>query len=264
MIALTRSGWVAKAVVYLALAWGAGVVAFRRPWLGDAEYTGIVHMLADGPLTRVLLGFIAVGLVLYIAFRVVSVALIDTDDLNAWAHRLAYLLSATSYGIIAWSAAHSVIAGPQPEGESVVERVSRSLLSSNPGRVLVGIGGLVGLLSAAYFLYKGASRRFLSQVVLDDVGRERRRAIEWTGAVGWFGRGLIVGAASLFVSWAAIDADPGDARGLDSTLQRLADNPFGVPVVMLIAMFLSIYALYCLLTASIRQLSWSSRHSAGE
>lgn len=264
MIGLTRSGWVAKAVVYVALAWGAGVIAARRPWLGDAEYTSIVHMLADDPLTRVLLGFISIGLVLYITFRVLSIALIDSNDVNAWVHRGAYLLSATSYGIIAWSSAHSVMVGSRPEGESMVERVSRSLLDSNGGRILVGLGGLVGLASAAYFLYKGATRRFMSQVVLDDVGPQRRQAIEWTGTAGWIGRGLIVGAASLFVTWAALDADPGDARGLDSSLQRVANNPLGAPVVMLIAIFLFIYAVYCLLTASKRQLSWSSRYDAGE
>lgn len=264
MIELTRSGWVAKAIVYLSLAWGAAVIAFRRPWLGDAEYTSIVDSLADTAETRVLLGFIAIGLVLYIAFRVLSVALIDGHDLNCWAHRGAYLLSAGSYAVIAWSAMFSAIAGPQPEGRAVIERVSSSLLSSNGGRVLVGLGGLIGLASAGYFVHKGLNRRFLSQVVTDDMGHRRFQAVVWTGTIGWLGRALILGAASLFMTWSALDADPSDARGFDSSLQRLAANPFGTPVVMLIALFLFVYAVYCLLTASKRQLSWSLRHSAGE
>jgi len=264
MISLTRSGWVAKAFVYLALAWGAAVIAARRPWMGEAEYNSIVDVLAETAATRVILGFLTIGLVLYITFRVLSVALIDSDDLNAWVHRGAYLLSATSYGIIAWSSAHSAIAGPQPEEGSLVERVSRSLLSSNGGRLLVGFGGLIGLATALYFAYKGLTKRFLSQVKTEEFGPRRRQAVEWTGMVGWLGRSLIVGAASLFVTWAALDADPGDARGLDSSLQRVADSPYGAPVVMTIAVFLFIYAVYCLLTASKRRLSWSARYDAGE
>lgn len=264
MIELARSGWVAKAIVYMSLAWGAAVIAVRRPWLGDAEYTSIVHSLADAPSTRILLGFIAIGLVLYIAFRVLSVALIDGNDLNCWAHRGAYLLSAGSYTLIAWSAAFSAFAGPQPEGEGFVERFSRSLLSSTGGRFLVGLGGLIGLASAAYFVYKGVNRRFLSEVVTDDMSRRRFRAVVWTGTIGWVGRAAILGAASLFVTWAALDADPTQARGLDSSLQHLARDTYGAPVVMLIAIFLFVYAVYCLLTASKRQLTWSMRHSAGE
>lgn len=264
MIELTRSGWVAKAIVYMSLAWGAAVIAVRRPWMGDAEYTSIVHSLADSPPTRVLLGFIAVGLVLYIAFRVLSVALIDGNDLNCWAHRVGYLLSAASYTVIAWSAAFAAITGPQPEGEGVVERFSRSLLSSTGGRIVVGLGGLVGLVSAGYFVYKGLNRRFLSQVVTDDMSRRRLQAVTWTGTIGWLGRAAILGAASLFVTWSALQADPTDARGFDSSLQRLARDSYGAPIVMLIAIFLFVYAVYCLLTASKRQLSWSLRHSAGE
>lgn len=264
MIELTRSGWVAKAIVYMSLAWGAAVIAVRRPWMGDAEYTSIVHSLADSPPTRVLLGFIAVGLVLYIAFRVLSVALIDGNDLNCWAHRVGYLLSAASYTVIAWSAAFAAITGPQPEGEGVVERFSRSLLSSTGGRIVVGLGGLVGLASAGYFVYKGLNRRFLSQVVTDDMSRRRLQAVTWTGTIGWLGRAAILGAASLFVTWSALQADPTDARGFDSSLQRLARDSYGAPIVMLIAIFLFVYAVYCLLTASKRQLSWSLRHSAGE
>ncbi len=264
MVELTRSGWVAKAIVYLAMAWGAAVIAIRRPWLGDAEYDTIADVLAGNSITRVLLGMIAFGLVLYIAFRVLSVALIDTDDMNAWVHRVAYLLSAGSYSIIAWSAAHSAVAGPQPEEQAVIEKLSRSLLSYNLGRVLVGLGGLVGLATTVYFVYKGVNRRFLKQVRIDDFGPRRRAAVIWTGTIGWIGRALIVGAVSLFVTWAAIDADPGDARGFDSSLQRVADNPFGAPAVMAIAIFLAVYALYCLLTASKRQLSWSARYDAGD
>ncbi len=264
MIELTRSGWLAKAIVYGSLAWGAAVIAIRRPWLGDAEYTSIVHSLADTTPTRVLLGFIAIGLVLYITFRVLSVALIDTDDLNAWVHRGAYLLSAGSYAAIAWSAAHSAFAGPQPEGEAMVERVSRTLLSSTGGRVLVGLGGLVGLASASYFTYKGLNRRFLSQVVTDEMGDRRLKAVTWTGTIGWLGRAAILGAASLFITWAALTADPSEAHGFDSSLQELANNRFGAPIVMLIAAFLLVYAVYCVLTASKRQLSWSDRYRAGD
>lgn len=262
VIAVAKTGWAAKGVVYGAMGYAAAKIGFDAAAPeDDAEYTGIVSMLADGPITRPLLFVIAVGLVFYIAFRALSVLLIDETDLDAWAHRIGYGFSSVTYAAVAWIAAGAAIrGGHESGGQSTVERVSQTLLESDIGRVALGVGSLGALAIAAYFAHKGATRRFMKQIRTDDLDPRRRTAITWSGAIGWVGRAMIVASVSVFVLWSAIQADPSDAEGLDSALHRLAATNGGKAIVLATAGFLLVYAVYCIVSAPYRRLAWSWRH----
>ena len=253
---VAQVGWLAKGIVYASLGWAAIEIALAKSAPDEAEYTGIVAALADGSITRVLLAVIAIGLIFYIAFRLTSVALIDEIDLNAWAHRVAYLASVFTYSTIAWAAAAAVIAGTSESGESSVERISKQLLGNELGRIALGIGGTIALGIAVYFVTKGVTRSFMSQIDVHDLGTNERRVIEYTGAIGWIGRGLTVGVVASFITWAAIDADPNDARGIDSSMHRVASGNIGQLVVMVLGISLIVYASYCIISARRRRLAW--------
>jgi len=253
-------GWLAKGVVYGSLGWAAVEIARGETAAEDAEYTGIVRSLASGGWSRVLLVLIAVGLVFYILFRVVSIALIDDNDLDAWAHRIGYGASAVTYIAISWAAANAAIRGPLPDdGEGTVERLSRSLLETTPGRVVLVVGGIVAFGVAGYFLFKGATRRFMSQIDKRNAGSTELSVIEYSGAVGWIGRGMTVAFVAAFVTWSAIDADPDDARGLDSSMNRIAnEETWGEIAVLAVGVALLIYAFFCILSARHRRLAWEN------
>ena len=258
VLAIARAGWVAKGVVYSAIGWSAVKIGLQEPVEADAEYTGIVALLADHPLSRALLAVIAVGLVFYIAFRVLSTVLIDDNDLDAWAHRIAYLFSALTYVTVGWAAAQAVIAGVDPQEGSRVERTSQALLETTGGRWALAVGAIGALGIALYFAYKGLSRRFLRQICTEDIDSGRvRRTIVWTGATGWVGRALLVGAVSVFVLWSAYTADPDEARGLDRTLQELATATWGRILVIVIAVLLMAYSAYCIASARYQDVTWN-------
>jgi len=253
---LVQLGWVAKAVVYMSLGWAAIEISWAKTAADDAEYTGIVTALADGTFTRFLLALIAVGLTLYISFRLLSVALIDDVDPDAWAHRVAYLASAATYVTVAWAAGDAVINGPRPDGESKVESISRSLLRHGVGRVAVVIGGLVAIGVGVYFIIKGLRRRFMRQIEERELGERERWLIEISGAIGWVGRGVTVLLVAVFVTWAAAVADSGEVKGLDSSIHRTASGPVGQVVVFAVGICLLIYAAFCLISARRRRLAW--------
>lgn len=265
MLSLTKAGWAAKAVVYAAIGWAALLIPVRwEPLEGadhDAAYTGIVTLLAERLWSRMLLAVVAIGLVLYVAFRVVSILLIDTGGLDAMAHRVAYAASAGTYGVVALAAFDDAITGPRPQGGgSNLERFSADLLTTGPGRVVIGLGAVVALGIAAYFVMKGVTRRFVRQLDLTSVGSTHRRFIITTGAIGWIGRAVVVAAVAGFVLWAAIQADPNDVRGLDRALHRLAfDSALGTVAVLATGALLLVYASYCLASAPYRCLAWSDR-----
>lgn len=257
---IAQLGWLAKGVVYGSLGWAAIEVARGQTAADDVEYTGIVRSLASGGWSRMLLVLIAVGLVFYILFRIASIALIDDNDLDAWAHRIGYGASGVTYIAVSWAAANAAIRGPLPEdGEGTVERLSRSLLETTPGRIALVIGGIVAFGVAGYFVFKGATRRFMSQIDKRNAGATELSTIEYSGAVGWVGRGLTVAFVAAFVTWSAIDADPNDARGLDSSMNRIAnEQTWGEIAVLAVGVALLIYAFFCILSARHRRLAWEN------
>ena len=265
MLSLTKAGWAAKALVYGAIGWAAFVIPVRWEPLEspdhDAEYTGIVALLAERAWSRVLLAVVAVGLVLYVAFRVVSILLIDTGGLDAMAHRVAYAVSAGTYAVVAWAAVDDAITGPRPEGGgSNLERYSAELMTMAVGRIALGLGAVGALAIAGYFVVKGVTRRFVRQLDIDGLAPTPRRFLIVTGAIGWVGRAVVVAAVAGFVLWAAIQADPSDVRGLDRALHRLAyESTLGTVAVFATGALLLVYAAYCLASTPYRCLAWSDR-----
>jgi len=255
--AALRAGWLAKALVYSAMAWIALLIGLGRPTSSDASYTGAIEELAIRPLSRISLVVFAAGLLLYSAFRVVSVLLIDGHDLNDWAHRIGYSFSGATYLVVAWIAVEVAFSEADSESESLVESISRQLLANSVGRILLGLGGVAAVGIASYFGVRGINRRFLRDLDLDEASQRSRHLVELTGAIGWFGRCVIVAIVGLFVTWAAIDADPVDARGLDRALQRLAGDDLGVFLVVCISALLFVYALFCVLSIPYRRLEVS-------
>lgn len=258
VLAVARTGWLAKGVVYSAIGWSAVRIGLQEPVEADAEYTGVVALLTGHPLSRALLAVIAVGLVFYIAFRLLSAVLIDENDADAWAHRVAYLFSALTYVTVAWTAGQAVIAGVDPDEGSRVERTSRALLDTGWGRWALALGALGALGIAVYFAYKGLSRRFMRQICDEDIESEKvRKTIIWTGATGWVGRAVLVGSVALFVLWSAWTADASDARGLDRTMRQLATEDWGRPIVVTTAVLLMVYSTYCIASSRYQDVTWN-------
>ena len=265
-ITLTRVGWVAKGLVYATIAWATILIAADdradTNGDGDAGYTGFVSVMAADPWTRAGLVLVAAGLVLYVAFRLVSVALIDGTDADAWAHRAGYLVSAMTYAAIAVIAAVAAAVGrPTGSDRGLVESASKALLETQPGRVVLAVSGVVTCGVALYFAAKGLRKSFLDELDLDGDHAFERWTVAVTGSVGWVGRAIVLAAVGAFVTWAAVTADPDQARGLDRSLQRLADSGAGRSLVALTGVLLAFYALFCVVSARHQDPTW--RHEEG-
>lgn len=254
IVSLARVGWLAKALVYGIMGWVTLLVALDRPTSTDVSYTGAVEELARRPASRATLLILATGLILYVLWRMMTILLIDGTSLDCWAHRLGWTVSAFTYAAIAWIAVRVAFDSADPEPDPVVEDASRQLLEGTLGRWVLGVSGAGALMVAGYFFFKGLNRRFLRELDLGEVDQWRRLFLEWTGAVGWLGRCLIVMVVGGFVTWAAIDADPFDARGLDSAIQRLAVDDLGSALAGTTGALLLIYAVFCAVSAPRRKV----------
>ncbi len=248
-------GWIAKAVVYTVM--GVAAIQIARQDSGqdsgadsEASPEGSVAAIADAPLGRLLLGVLAVLLMLYVVWRIASVAVIRGNGVKEWADRVGYSFSAIFYILLAYTAGKAAFTGVDPEEPNTVESLSKSVMEMSGGRVMVGAGGVVLIAIGLYFaVHKGIQRSFTEE--LDGVqphlahNDEKRKALVIFGVIGWIGRGVVTMLVGYFVLRSAIRFDSNDARGFDQSLREVAGTTLGTSVVYACAVGLIAYGVFC-------------------
>jgi hypothetical protein len=258
----TRPGWLAKGFVYLLMGVTTISIARQRRTDDQASPQGAIDRVIEQPGGRALLGVLAVGLLLYAAWRILGVAVIRGHGPSEWAHRVGYLSSAGVHLVLGWVAGRGAIGGVEPGRDNTVERLSRSLMDSGAGRIVVAIAGIATIAVGAYFVVgKGAMRSFtddLRGVTGTSADRGRDRALVVLGVAGWVARGVVTILVGFFVARAAVQHDPADARGFDGALRQLATTTWGTALVWLAGIGLCTYGLFCLVSFDRRSLEDST------
>lgn len=257
----TQLGWIAKGLVYFLMGATAVSIARQQPTDDDASPKGALGQVLEQPGGRILLAVLAVGLVLYCAWRVLSVAVIRDHDVTAWMDRIGYSFSALFYAVLAFVAGRTALRGSDPGRDNTVERLSRSLMDTGWGRVLVGLAGVVVIVVGVFFIVrKGLMRSFVDDLkgVGDGGGDAVGTTLLVSGIAGWIGRGVVTALVGFFVLRAAIQFDPSDARGFDGALRRVATSSTGAIFVWFCAAGLVLYGAFCLLSHRRRRLEDNS------
>jgi Domain of Unknown Function (DUF1206) len=263
VVTVARLGWIAKGVVYgilgiLAVSIALDGTGSERSGSGEASQVGAVAEVAQSPLGEAALYVLAVGLLLYAAWRVVSVVLPAENSPKAWVTRLGYSVSAVVYVALAWSALsfarHQRGASTTSE-DAKVERLARDLMEMSYGRWLVGVIGAVVIGIGCYFAVKGALAKFRDELEPGDVGPVSKESIVLLGRVGWVGRGIVMGLVGCLLIRAAVRFRPDDAKGFDGALREVTGSSLGAVLVGFAAVALVLYGLFCVLSAPRQRLS---------
>lgn len=249
---VTRLGWIAKGLVYFLMGTTAISIARQQPTGDEASPTGSLAKVGEQTGGPILLGALAVGLVLYCLWRVLTVAVIRGNDLDAWAERIGYTVSAASYAVLALVAIQTVLAGSDTGRSNTVERVSRRLMEAGWGRWVLGAAGIAVVALGCYFVVRKALMRGFCDdlTAVDPSGGDATfdRILVGSGVVGWFGRGVVTVLVGVFVTRAAIRFDPDDAQGYDGALRDVAASTTGTVLVWCSAIGLVAYGVFCLLS----------------
>jgi hypothetical protein len=166
VVKIGRAGWFAKGVVYVLAGYLALLVAAKAggfaesPTTGDQEASplGAVKTVAGSGGGTLLLWLLAIGMLLYAAWRVVSALLPGGKDAKAWAHRIGYIASAVMYVTFALSAIALARHTPtNPNGNQKVTDISASFLKHGFGRVVIGVVGVIVIAVGLYRVSKGVN-----------------------------------------------------------------------------------------------------------
>jgi len=263
VIKIGRIGWFAKGVVYvmagfLMLTVAAEASGWSDPPVSDqqeASPTGAIKTVASSAGGTALLVLLAAGMLLYAAWRVVSALLPGGTDVEAIAHRIGYLVSAIGYGTFAVSAL--VLArnsSDDQNGNSTVTDISASIMSQAAGRLAIGVAGVTVICVGLYRMKKGFSLDVNDELNLGGLSPAHLRWTKRIGAAGEIGRGIGFGLVGYFLVRSAITYVASEATGLDGALRRVAAEPWGVFVVVIVAAGFVAYGAFCLLTFTRRRL----------
>jgi hypothetical protein len=81
-----------------------------------------------------------------------------------------------------------------------------------------------------------------------------RKVVTWLGKAGSAGRGTVFVTIGIFLVVAAIEARPGQAKGIDSALVTLAHTPLGPVLLVLVAAGLVLFGIFSCCEARWRQV----------
>ncbi|MGZ4770268.1 MAG: DUF1206 domain-containing protein [Ilumatobacteraceae bacterium] len=262
-VKICRAGWFAKGVVYVI----AGILALsvaakasgwsNSPTTGNQEAspTGAIKTVAGSGGGVLLLWLLALGMLIYAMWRVVSALLPGGHDAKARAHRIGYLASAVIYTTFAISAiALARRTQTDPNGNKKVTDITASMMTHTAGRLVIGVLGVIVMAVGLYRLSKGVKLDVADELDLSGMSAARITWSKRLGAVGEIGRGIGIGLVGFFLLRSAMTYDANEATGLDGALRRVATSGLGVFVVVVVGIGFAAYGIFCLATFTHRRL----------
>ena len=224
-------------VLAISVALGAGA--------DDADPGGALRAVAQTPGGIVLIWVLAAGLAALSLWMLLEAVLAHLLK-SKWKQGLTVLAKAVAYGALAVPAV-TIGLGGRVDTDSDVREVSAFLVQSPLGIVVLIAAGAIVVAIGVFFIVKGVRNTFL-----DDIHTPRGdlgKAVIVLGTVGYIAKGVALIAVGVLVVVTAVTVDPSSAGGLDEAFRSVAELPFGAIMLVLVALGLIVYGLYCFVRA---------------
>lgn len=242
---LAKAGLAARGVMYVLV----GIIAIQIAVLGSrqqADRVGAVRLVAKTPLGSVLLWLLVVGFAGMTLWRL-SNAIWGSNEPGGRksGRRLASLARAVFYAVVTYGILKYALGIGQPSSsDQQSQDLTAAALRHPGGQLIVVIAGLLVAGAGLYLIYRAYQRKFLKHLRMGSASAATRKTVTRLGQVGGIARGFVFGTVGVFLVVAALDANPGQAKGLDSALRALAHTPLGPWLLVLVALGLMTFGLY--------------------
>jgi hypothetical protein len=239
-----RVGLLSYGLVHLVLAWLAVRLAFGDGG-GSASGKGALHELATTTAGRVTLYVVAAGFLALVVWQVLEAVWGHRreDGAKRLFKRLVSVGKAVVYGALGVTAFKTAI-GSSSGGENT-DGITARLMSLPAGPVIVGAVGLAILGVACGLVYSGLAENFRSDMETDGQIGKDGSAYVWFGKIGYVSKGVAIAVVGALFLYAAFTHDPDKSGGLDQALHEVLQQPFGAPILVVIALGLACFGLFC-------------------
>lgn len=239
-----RVGLVSYGVVHLLIAWLALRLAFGDQG-GSASSQGALQQVAQSGLGRASLYVAGVGFLALVLWQALEAAFghRDEDGGKRTLKRVTSGAKVVIYGSLAVSA-FKTASGSSSKGGGT-DGYTAKLMQAPGGPVLVGLVGLGVLVVAGFLAYRGWAEKFRSKLDVDGRTGRDGRAYVLAGKAGYLAKGVALAIIGVLFVYAAVTHDSKKSAGLDQALHKVLQQPFGAPILVLIALGLGCYGVFC-------------------
>lgn len=214
-------------VIALDVAAGAG---------GQADQSGALQAVASAPGGVFVLWLVTVGLIVLALWQ-----LLVAVTAHGAGTKLLEVVKAVVYAALA-AVTVSIATGGHHNSTSTEKSASARLLALPGGVFVLGLVGVIIVAVGVGFIRNGVTHRFERDLKLPPD--------RWTGTitvlgrVGYIAKGVALLLVGGLVVAGAITYDPSKAAGLDGSLKALVSVPFGVFLLIAIALGFLAYGLF--------------------
>lgn len=254
---LARCGYAAKGVIYLIIG-GLALSAALGIGATPTDQQGALLTIVERPFGQFLLFVVSIGLVGY-ALWCLCQGILDVDGKGTSAKgivaRIGYCVVGITYLVLAFGAFKLATGGSAGKNSDTATRDFTAQLLAKPlGVVLVIVAGVAALAVAGILYYRAWKVDFESLIQPKELGQKGKDVIVTLGRVGYAALGVVFTEISLFFVIAAQRHNPGDAQGLGGALRQMEQQPFGRPLLALVALGLIAYGIYSVASARYRRV----------
>ncbi|MGW1819627.1 DUF1206 domain-containing protein [Streptomyces sp. NPDC002125] len=253
-----RAGFVARGVIYLLVGLLALRIAFSDGGGKQADRGGAIAEIAEKPFGNLLLWVLGVALAGMALWRL-SEALFGQagpDGRKAGKRAMAagrfLFYSFVSYSVLSYAA------GDHSSGSGSSDRqtadVTARALEWTGGQWIVGIAGAAVTCAGLWIAGRAVMRKFHKHLKIAEMTKKVRQAVDVTGVFGGAVRGAVFATAGGFAVAAAVQHEPGRAKGMDDTLRSFTETPAGPWLLVLIALGLAAFGLFSWANARWRRV----------
>ncbi len=238
-----RAGIATRGVLYLLVAALIGLLAVGSRH-HEADQRGALQALASHTGGAVVVFLVFLGLAGYALWRLFEAVFGPSGQDDGVQPRLDASLGTIGYGFLAYTAG-SVLSGVRKSSAHQSAELSSRVMTHTGGRFLVAAIGVAIIVGGGFMLYQGVTGGFAEQLRLQDEPPRLRSTVRWLGTVGTTARGLVfVAVGAVFID-AAVEFDPHKATGIDGLLRTIQGAAFGPALLLLTAVALGIFGVYC-------------------
>ena len=244
-------------IAYGAMHFLIGYLAVRLAWrLGsaDADQTGALQTVADGPGGQVLLWAIGLGM-LALALWQAGEVLLWWRGLLGRAHRLRTavvcakcLAKAVVYGVLGVTALLFAV-GVEYEADERLADLTDDALEIPGGAALVYVVAAGVVAVGLYTLVRGLTGGFMRDIDLPAAPDRWEPLIKGIGRVGYVAKGIAFGLVGVLLWRAAASADVSTATGLDGAMTAIAAVSAGPWLLTAVAAGFAAFGVYALARA---------------
>jgi hypothetical protein len=240
-----RIGLIAYGVVHLLIAWLAIQLAFGDRE-GSTDSSGAVQQLAEQPFGQAMVWALAIGMFLLAVWQALEAGFghRDEEGFTKVRKRVTSAGKAVVYVIIGITAVRAAT-GSGSSGKNGTDSLTAQIMDLPGGQVIVGAIGLFIIGIGGYLVHKAWTEKFAKYINAEGKSGTTGTAYLWFGKAGYTAKGIAFGIVGSLFLYAALTHDPKKSGGLDQALHKVLQQPFGQVLLVLIAVGIGCYGLFC-------------------